>query len=275
MNASPALIDHTRYRLQDLTKAALWREFEIWTRPRRAKVERQVRSFFRQQQAEIIENVEAGKAAFTKGVNEWLDWPKWLVTFEEFGQLFLPEVLNDYGQRELEKITIGITFDVERPQVLAFIERRSFKFSFDTNAGTRKKLTEALTESLIQGEGVPQLTTRINEIFRFKKRHQAEQIARSEVIRAANAGAEEAYLQSGVVTEKEWIVSRDARLCPFCEPMAGRRVVVGFTYFQQGDVINATSDAGNPITLDLDYENIFAPPLHVQCRCTLAPVITL
>lgn len=275
MTASAALIDHARLRLMDLSKAALWREFEMWTRPRRNAVERKVRSFFSQQQAEIIANVEAGKAAFVKGVNEWLDWHKWLVTFEEYGQLFLPEVLGDYGQKELEKITIGITFDVERPQVLAFIERRSFQFSFDTNAGTRKKLTEALTESLIQGEGVPQLTRRINDIFTFKKRHQAEQIARSEVIRAANAGAEEAYLQSGVVTEKEWIVSKDSRLCPFCEPMAGRRVVVGFAYFQQGDIVSATSDAGNPITLPLDYEAIFHPPLHVQCRCTLAPVVEL
>lgn len=275
MNASPALIDHTRLRIQDLTKAALWREFEIWTRPRRNAVERQVRSFFRQQQAEIVANIEAGKAAMVKGVTEWADWPKWLVTFEEYGQLFLPEVLNDYGQRELEKILIGVNFDVERPQVLAFIEQRSFKFSFDTNAGTQKKLRDAFTQSLLEGEGVPQLTRRINEIFTFKKRHQAEQIARSEVIRAANFGAEQAYLQSGVVTEKEWVVSRDARLCPFCEPMAGRRVVVGFTYFQQGDVLNETSEAGNPISLNLDYENIFGPPLHVQCRCTLTPVVEL
>ncbi len=267
------LAEHARARILDLTKAALWREFEIWTRPRRAIVERQVRSFFRQQQAEIVQNVEAGKAAFVKGVNEWLDWPKWLVTFEEFGQLFLPEVMGDYGQVELEKILIGATFDVERPQVLAFIERRSFQFSFDTNAGTRKKLTEAFTQSLLEGEGVPQLTRRINDIFTFKKRHQAEQIARSEVIRAANAGAEEAYLQSGVVTEKEWIVSRDLRLCPYCEPMAGRRVVVGFAYFQQGDVLQNPDFPNQSLTLD--YENIFAPPLHVQCRCTLAPVITL
>lgn len=275
MTASVALVDHTRLRLQDLTKAALWREFERWTRPRRAIVERQIRSFFRQQQTEVIANIKVGKAAMIKGVTEWANWTKWLVTFEEFGQLFLPEILGDYGQQELAKILIGVGFDVERPQVLAFIEQRSFKFSFDVNAGTQKKLTEAFIESLSQGEGVPQLTRRINDIFTFKKRYQAEQIARSEVIRAANFGAEEAYLQSGVVAEKEWIVSKDDRLCPFCEPMAGRRVVVGFTYFQQGDVVNVTSEAGNPISLSLDYENVFAPPLHVQCRCTLAPVIEL
>ena len=243
MTASPALIEHTQSRLLDLQKAALWREFEMWTRPRRNAVERQVRSFFRQQQAEIIGNIEAGKAAMTKGPNEWADWPKWLVTFEEYGQLFLPEVVGDYGQVELEKIFIGVDFEVENPRVLAFIENRSFRFSFDTNAGTQKKLREAFTASLVEGEGVPGLTKRINEIFTFKTRWQAEQIARSEVIRAANFGAEQAYLQSGVVTEKEWVVSRDSRLCPFCEPMAGRRVVVGFTYFQQGDVIHAESDA--------------------------------
>lgn len=273
MTASAALIEHTRLRLVDLSKAALWREFERWTRPRRAIVERQVQSFFRQQHAEIIANIEAGKSVLTKMPEDWANWPKWLVTFEEYGQLFLPEVVNDYGQREIEKLLIGIDFEVENPRVLAFIDQRSFRFSFDTNAGTQKKLREALTASLIEGEGVPGLTRRINEVFTFKTRWQAEQIARSEVIRAANFAAEQAYLQSGVVIEKEWIVSRDSRLCPYCEPMAGRRVVVGFAYFQLGDVL-PNADFPNQ-TLTLDYENIFGPPLHVQCRCTLAPVVEL
>lgn len=259
---SQELIEYAQSRLLDLSKAALWREFEMWTRPRRNAVERQVRSFFRQQQAEIIANIEAGKAAMVKGPSEWADWPKWLVTFEEYGQLFLPEVVNDYGQREIEKLLIGIDFEVENPRVLAFIERRSFRFSFDTNAGTQKKLREAFAEGISAGEGVPGLTRRVNEIFTFKKRWQAEQIARSEVIRAANWAAEESYLQSGIVVEKEWIVSRDARLCPYCEPMAGRRVVVGFAYFQLGDVL-PNPDFPNQ-TLTLDYENIFGPPLHVQ-----------
>lgn len=262
MTASAALIEHARLRIVDYQKAALWQEFERWTRPYRARVERKVQGFFREQEKEILGNVAAGKAAFVKGPAQWLDQRKWLVIFEEYGQLFLPEVVGDKGQLEMEKLLIGVGFDVENPRVLAFINQRSFRFSIDTNAGTQKALRELFAESISAGEGVPQLTKRIQTLFTFKKKFQAEQIARSEVIRASNFGAEQSYLQSGVVKEKEWIVSRDTRLCPYCEPMAGKRVAVGFVYFQLGDVL-PNPDFPNQ-ALVLGYENIFHPPLHIQ-----------
>jgi SPP1 gp7 family putative phage head morphogenesis protein len=276
MTTSPALIQHAQLRLLDLQKASLWREFEMWTRRYRNAVERKVRGFFSQQQAEIIESVEAGKSIpfeefATKGPAQWMDQRKWIVIFEEYGQLFLPGVIGDKGQIEMEKLLIGIGFDIENPRVLAFINNRSFRFSFDTNAGTQKALREIFAESIAAGEGVPELTKRIGQLFTFKKKYQAEQIARSEVIRASNYAAEQAYLQSGVVARKKWIVSRDTRLCPYCEPMAGKEVVLGMVFFQQGDVL-PNPDFPNQ-TLNLDYEDIFHPPLHVQCRCTLSPVL--
>ena len=286
MTASAALIEHAHIRILDLRKAALWQQFERWTRPRRAKVERVVVGFFRKQENEIITNINAGKGVIpirrdgkviispeSKGPSEWLDWGKWLITFEEFGQLFLPEVVGDKGTLEMGKLLIGVDFDVKNPSVLAFINRRSFRSSRDTNVGTQEALQALFQKSLLAGEGIPEMTKRINKLFDFKKRYQGEQIARSEVIRASNFGAEHAYLQSGVVSEKEWIVSRDERLCPFCEPLAGRRVPVGFVFFQRGDVTQGISDAGNVVTLPLDYEDIFHAPLHVQCRCTIVPVL--
>lgn len=231
-----------------------------------------MRIFFRQQEREIQANISAGKS-IAKGPNEWLDLAAWQVIFEEYGQLFLPEVIGAKGQLEMEKLLIGIDFDVENPRVVAFINNRAFRFSFDTNAGTQRALRAIFAESISAGEGVREMSKRIQTLFEFKKRHQAEQIARSEVVRAANYGAEQSYIQSGVVRAKEWIVSRDARLCPFCEPMAGKIIVLGDRYFQRGDVLEAESETGGTLTLHLDYESISHPPLHVQCRCTLSPVL--
>ncbi len=262
MPASAALIEYAEEKLIVVAKAALWQQFERWTRPRRNAVERKMQGFFRAQHREVISSISAGKAAFTKGPSEWLDQQKWLLILEEYGQLFLPEVIGDKGDLEMRKLLIGVDFDVENPRVLAFINQRSFKFSFDTNKGTQKALQAIFTESISAGEGVRELSARINTLFQFKNKHQAEQIARSEVIRAANFGAEQSYLQSGVVSEKEWIVSRDLRLCPYCEPMKGRRVVVGMVFFQQGEVL-PNADFPNQF-LKLDYEDIFHPPLHVH-----------
>jgi hypothetical protein len=125
---------------------------------------------------------------------------------------------------------------------------------------------------LTAGEGVPGITTRVNEIFTYKKKHEAELIARSEVIRASNFAAEQSYKQSGVVSQKEWIVSRDAALCPYCEQMAGIVVDLGEPFFQRGSVMD-NPDPESIATLNLNYEDIEHPPLHPQCRCTLAPVL--
>lgn len=273
MTASATLIEYAEHKILDIRKAALWRQYERWTRRYRNAVERKVRGFFIDQETEAIESIAEGKSvAMVKGPNQWLDWGKWQLIFEEYGQLFLPEVVGDKGQLEMEKLLIGIDFDIENPRVSAFIENRKFRFSFDTNTKTREELREALQASVLAGEGVPELTKRVNAVFGFAQKHRAERIARSEVIRASNFGAEQAYIQSQVVARKKWIVSRDERLCPYCEPMAGKEVVLGMVYFQQGDVLH-NPDPESIATLRLDYEDIFHPPLHPQCRCTLSPVL--
>lgn len=280
MTASAALIEYAETQILGLRKSALWRSYERWTRRYRNAVERKVRSFFLQQQKEAIASIEAGKSIFRgvyispklKAPEQWLDWGKWQLIFEEYGQLFLPEVIGDKGQLEMEKLLIGVGFDIENPRVSAFIANRKFRFAFDSNRKTREDLREAFQESILAGEGVPEMTKRVNAVFGFAKKHRAERIARSEIIRASNFGAEQAYLQSGVVAEKEWITSRDERLCPYCEPMSGKRVAVGMIYFQRGDVLH-NPDPESIATLKLDYEDIFHPPLHPQCRCTLSPVL--
>jgi len=270
MTASPALIDYAEFKILELRKASTWASYERWTRRYRNAVERKVRGFFVKQQAESIGNIRAGKMAL-KGPDEWLDWAKWQITFEEYGQLFLPEVVGDKGQLEMEKLLIGVDFDIDNPRVSAFIQNRKFRFAFDTNATTQKALRAAFQASILEGEGIPQMTTRVNEVFGFAKKHRAERIARDQIIRASNFAAEQSYMQSGVVAKKEWIVSKDDRLCPYCEPMAGKEVVLGMVYFQRGEVL-PNADFPNQ-SLNLDYEDIFHPPLHPQCRCTLSPVL--
>lgn len=273
MIASADLIEYAESKLIVLAKASLWQQYERWTRRYRNAVERKVKGFFSQQESEIIRNIEAGKSVNIKAVADWLDVGRWILTFEEYGQLFLPKVVGDKGELEMGKLLIGVTFDVENPRVSAFISRRKFRFAKDISNTTQKQLQEVFRVALNEGEGIYEMTKRVQALFESKKKYEAERIARSEVIRASNFGAEQAYLQSGVVSEKEWIVSRDERLCPFCQPMNGRRVVVGMAYFQRGDVIHGTDEEGNIVSANLDYEDIFHPPLHPNCRCTLSPVV--
>lgn len=80
----------------------------------------------------------------------------------------------------------------------------------------------------------------------------ADAIARTEIMDALNNGQEAAWLQAqddGVLTEdatKEWITTPDELTCPDCAPMDGKTVPIGDD-FPEGD-----------------------PPLHPNCRCTIA-----
>jgi hypothetical protein len=99
-------------------------------------------------------------------------------------------------------------------------------------------------------------------------------IARTETIRASNAGAEESYKQSGVVTSKEWLVTADDRLCPACAEMDGEIIELGENYYNKGDEMSFGS-GDEQGTLVFDYGAVAHPPLHPNCRCTLVPVVDM
>jgi SPP1 gp7 family putative phage head morphogenesis protein len=160
-------------------------------------------------------------------------------------------------------------FDYATRTVQEFLKNRTYKFSFDMTAETNRLLKDNLAEGVKLGESIPQLTKRVREVFDGMSRYRGERIARSEVIRASNFGANEMYKQSGVVDSVEWLVTNDDVTCEFCAPLDGKITPLGETFFDDGDTIRG-ADGG---TLNLDYESIDHPPLHVNCRCTIIPVI--
>jgi hypothetical protein len=89
-------------------------------------------------------------------------------------------------------------------------------------------------------------------------KHRAEMIARTETIRAANAGQVESWMQAqeqgltGTMRER-WLVASDERLCPNCQEIPGMNpdgVVIGGMF-------------------QTPYGPIMHPPAHPMCRCSL------
>ena len=79
-------------------------------------------------------------------------------------------------------------------------------------------------------------------------------IARTETIRASNAGTLIGFKASGVVLKKEWTTAEDDRVSEDCE---------------------ANGDQG-PIDLDEDFvSGDDAPPAHPNCRCALVGLTQL
>lgn len=68
--------------------------------------------------------------------------------------------------------------------------------------------------------------------------------ARTEVLRVRREATRQQYIESGVVTGWEWVASKSSRTCPACLAMDGR-------VFKLKDAF----------------------PQHINCRCTMIPVI--
>jgi len=103
-------------------------------------------------------------------------------------------------------------------------------------------------------EQIQRMTDRYFE--RFLK-HRSEAIARTETIRASNAGQHELWQQSiddGLIdpriVQRRWITARDERVCPICGPLHGTIVAFGEEFTSLQSVAEH-------------------PPIHVMCRCGL------
>jgi hypothetical protein len=216
------------------------------------------------------------------------DWNQYRIIYNQFGQLELPGIMTAWASLELEALELGISFDVTDPNVLTAITNRSNLFSDSVVNETRDRLHKVVSDSIQAGDGIPQLEKKIRLLYDNMSKFRAYRIARSEVIWGQNRGAEESYIQSGVIEAKQWLCAHDERLCPWCAEM-GRRdpIPVGTNYFNKGDTwvlpkpekglksIEITTDHGkfifavytkyqkaDTIRYTFSYEDIRHPPLH-------------
>ena len=181
----------------------------------------------------------------------------------------LRRIIDDQGRRASQLVGTGLNFNMATARVRRYLMDRTYKFSFEVSEETNRLLGTTLAEGVKAGEGIPQLTKRVRGLFDDFEKYRAERISRSEVIRASNFAANEAYEQSGVVDKVEWLTTEDERTCEWCVPMDGKTIALGDNFFDKGDKF--TGQEGGK--LDLSYGSVEFPPLHVNCRCTIVPIV--
>lgn len=167
---------------------------------------------------------------------------------------------------------IGSTFDGYHPEIKTYIESYTSKFIQGLAETTRKDFRNLLIKAQTEGWSVPRLRDKIRELMNNYSRSRAEMIARTEMIRASNAGAKISYRQAGV-KELEWLYTSDRRTCPYCRAMNGRIVRIEKPFAEKGDTVTGKDEEGNEVHYKVTYESVQYPPLHPRCRCTIIPVI--
>lgn len=177
--------------------------------------------------------------------------------FRNSGKPIISGALEDKAKIEIDRLGLGIDFDVSNPAVQAWINDKTFKFANEVNKETLSTLRIELREAISTGEGIKEAEKRIERVFDMARGYRTERIARTEIISAYNNGAMEAYKQSQVVEEKEWISSRDADVRP-SHQIDGEKVGLDETFS------NGLQYPGDPA----------GPPEEVcNCRCTFSAII--
>lgn len=144
-------------------------------------------------------------------------------------------------------------FDVNNPEVARFLREEAGQRIRGIDQTTLTKVRDTLAEGAQAGEGIPDLARRVSAVFEDAKGPRAQTIARTETLYASNRAAFIAYGESRAVPKLEWLLAPD--YFPEidggeCEPLDGRVVEYGQEFAP-----------GVPF-----------PPLHPNCRCTIAPV---
>lgn len=231
-----------------------WLTFIKRQSPYERKFGTKLRELFSKQEAEVLANMKRSpKSVKANWEDDWLfNEADWIKRFGEAGRPFLGGVMEDVGESTMGDLAVGIDFDIDDPRVQRWLGMRLEQYSKDVNKTTLKGLKATLREGVRLGESIPELRKRVQDVFTIANRTRATMIARTETITASNRGAIEAMIQSGVVEKKQWYCALDERTCDECMDL--HEQAVGLEENFSGGV--------------------YGPSLHVQCRCTVLPVLS-
>ena len=185
-------------------------------------------------------------------------------------EVFTPIVtslMKDSGDVTLSFLGLSMSFDATEEFTQNYIKSRTIKFADASTEATNKAIKATFFEGIELGESTTLLSKRVANVFNKARDFRSDRISRSETTRFNVEATEEAYIQSGIVEGKEWIVNPGA--CPYCLNFLGRTTKLGGTFADKGDTVRG-EDSPN---LSLDYEDIEHPPLHVNCRCDIIPIL--
>lgn len=170
--------------------------------------------------------------------------------------------LGKWGQRVLNELGVQASFSMRNPLIADHLERFSTqRIQGLVDGATREALRAALREGVYAGEGIDKLSARVADTFEFADKVRARRIARTEVVSSSNFANVEAFKQSGVVAEKEWLTTRDGKARDTHKALDGSTVRVDQAF------VSEDGDRGQ-------YPGGFSKAANcVNCRCSALPKV--
>ena len=190
-----------------------------------------------------------------KALNGAFDTAKENKLLAEISFPFIEEFMRSAGEEAVDAINPAETFDVTEA-LMKQMKERAKNMAKEVNSTTVDKLAAAIAEAIKEGEGIAQMTERVNAIYSEYPTYRAEMIARTEATAANNIGFQEGYKQSGVANAKEWISTGDGR-------------TRDSHIHLDGEVVGVDEKFSNGLRYPGDPSG--SPDEVINCRCVLAP----
>lgn len=210
-------------------------------------------------------------------LNDLIDWA---MANEDMAGMIAPILLTliaTTGQQAMKDLNLDPSmFNSVSQEVVDEYRNAATRIATDVNAETEKQLRATLGQGIDAGEDFTELTARIEQVFGAALTYRSNRIAQTEVTREQSMGDIFAWKQSGVVNGKEWATAKDERVCPYCRSLDGTIIHLDKPFFEVGDTLtvdNGDPDNPKPQTMNVTYDDVQGPPLHVSCRCTALPVL--
>jgi len=200
---------------------------------------------------------------------------------ERWREAFQPQLRGVIeGQTGKIETILGVAFDLPSVFALDWFQDYTLQFAEPITRTTSDSLQTMLLQAQAEGWSIDTSSNRIGQLFRqwiddkpvepedfawLTKRlplHRREAIARTETIRASNAGSFELY-RHAQVPKKEWLATGDDRTRDTHMEANGQVVAVEAPFIVGGYQMMYPGDA-----------SLGAPPEeYIFCRCTVLPVI--
>jgi len=199
------------------------------------------------------------------------------LTPEPFERLLTPVIkdcVDSFVADELQSLGVGTkAVDASNifDSVIVFLQEFSSKKIGGINKTTRDLIRATLIEGYEQGEGARELGARVQDVFEVNA-HRGMVIARTEVARAANYAQYLAQKESGIVTGREWVSTRDDRTRGASPQDKSNHLAMDGVTAKAGEKfalvagVNTGATAWHPLGFNIPEEDI-------QCRCTIAPIV--
>jgi len=220
--------------------AELWeyKRKRYWD-PWEKKWKKELKSYFDEQEEEVLKNIENRKAAIRK--EDIYEIQKWNKKLLKAAKPLLLEIIQEGADNAREELGIEVAWNIDNPKVNKWIQEESGTKIKGINETTLEQLRITLQDGIDLGEGVDDLAKRVRETFENARGYRAEVIARTETLNSFRFGNAELYREAGV-EKMQWWAALDERLCEICEELHGQ-----------------------VFTID-EYEQQVSK-IHPQCRC--------